>query len=211
MSHEMTVDFFGVGVRAQTEGRMVCLNDLISAGNNWRALRSMPLKTVQQLTSHSQAFKEFAEAASRGYGLPQNEMLSVVGRGNKARTMGHFAIAVFIAEQISPDFHVEVIKTFVEGKLLEFRAQGSTEFKNLNAAIDLYLSDRVGKDNKGCYITAAKLMRKRLLGAEEGLTWDEATVAQTHTRYELETMLIRGMAAGFVGNWDQLKDAIVRL
>jgi hypothetical protein len=125
--------------------------------------------------------------------------------------MVHVAVAVFIAEQMSPEFHVQVIKTFIEGKLLEFREQGGTEFKNLNAAIDLYLPDRVGKDNKGCYITAAKIMRKRLLGSEDSASWDTATVAQTHTRYELEALAVRMLAGGFVRDWEHLKDVIHRL
>jgi hypothetical protein len=211
MSFEMTVDFFGVSVRAQTEGRMVCVNDLVRAGNQWRSQRGLSVMNLQQLTGNSVAFKEFAEAASRGYDIPQEEMLVIKGKGSKARTMCHFSLAVFVAEQLSPDFHVQVIKTFIEGKLLEFREQGGTEFKNLNAAIDLYLPDRVGKENRGCYINAAKILRKRLLGVEEGVSWDSATVAQTHTRYELETMVVRMLAGGFIKDWEQLKTVLEKL
>jgi hypothetical protein len=189
---------------------MVCLNDLVAAGNQWRVARGLPLKYMQQLLGNSAAFREFAEAAARSYRLPQAEMLQVVGKGNKTKTMGHFSLAVFVAEQLSPDFHVEVIKTFVEGKLLEFREQGGTEFKALNAAIDLYLPDRVGKDNRGCYITIAKIIRARLLGVDDP-SWDAATVAQTHSRYTLEAQLVRNLSGGFVSDWDQLKLMAERL
>jgi hypothetical protein len=168
------------------------------------------MMTMRQLTDASVAFSEYKEAAARGWGIEENELTRVVGKGNQARTMAHISLAVFVAERMSPDFHVQVIKTFIEGKLMEFRDLGGTEFKNLNAAIDLYLPDREGKDNKGCYINAAKLVRQRLLGTEEP-NWNEASVAQTETRYELEKSLVRFMAAGQVRNWEHLKELIQKL
>lgn len=211
MNHIMSIDFFGNAVRAETTGHMVCANDLVRAGNKWRYDNALPPKTVQQVTTNNAGFREFLSAAAKVYNLPEEDMFRVTGRGGQARTMAHVAVAVFVAEQMSPEFHVQVIKTFIEGKLLEFREQGGTEFKNLNAAIDLYLPDRVGKDNKGCYINAAKIMRKRLLGSEDSASWDTATVAQTHTRYELEALAVRMLAGGFVKDWEHLKDVIQRL
>lgn len=208
---QMSVDFFGNSVRAQTEGRMVCLNDLMYAGNSWRLANKLKFKTFQQVVAHSAYFDQFHTAASKEWGIPKEEMLQVVGKGRHARTMGHFSLAVYVAEQMSPEFHAKVIKTFIEGKLLEFREQGGTEFKNLNAAIDLYLPDRIGKDNKGCYINAAKILRKRLLGVEEGVSWDSATVAQTQTRFDLETLVVRAMAGGLVKDWEQLKTVLEKL
>jgi hypothetical protein len=126
--------------------------------------------------------------------------------------MAHLTIAVYVAEQMSPDFHYQAIKTFLEGKLLEFRELGGTEFKNLNAAIDLYLPGRSGKDNKGVYIQIAKGIRTKLMGAgAEAGCWDSATVAQIHTRYSVEGKLIDYMRQGFVRDYDHLKEIIAKL
>ena len=208
---QMSVDFFGNAVRAQTEGRMVCLNDLVLAGNAWRVSQGLRMKTIQAVATQSPTFDAFHTAASKEWNIPKEEMFMRVGRGSQLRTMVHFSLAVYVAEQLSPEFHAKVIKTFIEGKLLEFREQGGTEFKNLNAAIDLYLPDRIGKDNKGCYINAAKILRKRLLGVEEGVSWDSATVAQTQTRFDLETLVVRMMAGGYVKDWNQLKNVLEKI
>lgn len=212
-NYTMQVDFFGNNVRAETDGNMVSLNDIVRAGNTWRAQRGLSLKTLQQVTSNSQAFQEYLEAVERVWDRPKDSLLVVTGRGGQARTMAHVSVAVFVAEQMSAEFHALVIKTFIEGKLLEFRELGGTEFKNLNAAIDLYLPGREGKSsNQGLYINAAKLIRERLMGAgAETCCWSTATVAQTHSRYELENKLVSVLRAGMVRDWDHLKEVIVKL
>jgi hypothetical protein len=210
-NHIMTVDFFGNGVRAETQGRMVSVNDLIRAGNQWRSQRGMTLKTVQQVMT-SQGLVEYADAAAEVWELPKDELIKVIGKGSKARTMAHVSVAIYVAEQMSPIFHAGVIKTFIEGKLLEFRELGGTEFKNLNAAIDLHLPGREGKDNKGVYIQAAKLLRTKLLGADaEAGGWDAATVAQIHSRYEAEKTIIRFLEMGMVKDFEHLKEIIVKV
>lgn len=153
----MTVDFFGNLVRCETDGLMVSLNDLVIAGNAWRSMNGLSMRPIDSLT-RTQSFADFKAAVSKTKGIPENELMAVI-KGRSGRTMVHLYLAIYVAEQISPEFHVHVISTFIEGKLLEFRAQGGTEFKNLNAAIDLYLPDREGKDNKGCYINTAKIIR----------------------------------------------------
>lgn len=208
-NHVMQVDFFGNTVRAETEGTLVSLTDLAKAGNMWRASKGMSIKPLQAVVE-SVGFIEFVKVAQAD--MPGQEILFSTGKGNSKRTMAHVIIAIYFAEQYSPEFHYSVIKTFVEGKLLEFRDQGGTEFKNLNAAIDLYLKDRIGKDNKGVYINVAKLIRGKLLGenATSG-EWDSATTAQIHSRYEFEKLLISMLRLGAVTDYPHLKELIGKL
>ena len=205
----MQVDFFGNSVRAETEGRLVSLTDIVRAGNQWRAAKGLPLKTLQAVVE-SVGFNDFISVVKND--MPESEVLFTVGQGNKKRTMAHVTIAIYVAEQMSPEFHYNVIKTFIEGKLLEFRELGGTEFKNLNAAIDLYLPDRQGKNNQGIYIQIAMRVREKLMGAgaEKGC-WDSATVAQIHSRYDLENRLIDYMRNGFVNDYEHLKAVIGKL
>jgi len=210
-NHVLSVDFFGNSVRAETQGRLVCINDLVRAGNNWRAVNGLPLKTVQQVMV-SQGLADYMESASKVWGIPKDDLIVVVGKGSKSRTMGHIAVAIYVAEQLSPEFHANVIKTFIEGKLMEFRDMGGTEFKNLNAAIDLYLPEREGKDNTGIYIQAAKAIRKKLMGDDAcSGCWDKASVAQTHSRYEIEKSLVQMLSIGLVRDYYHLKEIIERL
>ena len=202
----MQVDFFGNSVRCETDGHMVSLTDLATAGNKHRAVNAMPIKPLIQVLN-SVAFSEFKAVAEKD--MPDMELLRVEGRGNTKRTMGHLFLAVFVAEQYSTEFHYKVIKTFMEGKLLEFRELGGTEFKTLNAAIDLYLPDRQGKDNKGVYIQSAIKLRTRILGSDTD--WGGASVAQTHTRYDFERRLVDMLRVGVVRDWEHLKELIEKI
>lgn len=207
----MQVDFFGNNVRCETEGLLVCLNDLVTAGNAHRIANSRPAKRLQDMTT-TDSFNVFAKVVSERHKIPMDELLFVKGRGRGARTMGHYILAVYIAEQMSPEFHVEVITTFVDGKILEFRELGGTEFKTLNAAIDRHLPNREGKDNRGVFIQIAKLLRSKILGADaEAGGWNDCPTAQTHMRYEAEKRLVGFLEMNLVRDFDHLKELVERL
>jgi len=205
----MQVDFFGNNVRAESEGSLVSLTDIVKAGNKWRADAVLPLKTLQAIVE-SVGFQEFLKVTQAN--KPDEEVFFTVGKGNQRRTMAHVILAIYVAEQLSPEFHYKVIETFVEGKLLEFRELGGTEFKNLNAAIDLYLPGRKGKDNKGVYITTAIALRKKLLGENAvSSQWAECSVAQTHSRYAAEQWLVKLLQQGLVRDFEHLKELISKV
>lgn len=211
-NYVMKIDFFGNTVRAETGGPMVSLNDLFTAGNAWRLSNGKAAMQMQAFLL-SVTLREYIEAASKEWGLPVESFIVKIGKGKFTRTMAHLSIAMLAAEQISPEFHVRVHRTFIEGKLLEFREMGGTEFKELNAAIDLYLPGREGKDdNQGVFIQAATRIRKKLLGADAVAgDWAKASVAQTHSRYEVEKALAQLLRLGLVRDWDHLKEIIERI
>jgi hypothetical protein len=210
-NYKMQIDFFGNNVRAETDGSMVCLNDLINAGNAWRLSHGRPAYQMATFLN-SQLLAEYLVAATEVWGVPATNFVVKTGKNKNTKTMVHVSVAVLAAEQISPWFHVSVHKTFIEGKLLEFRELGGTEFKDLNAAIDLYLTDRQGKNNQGVFIQIATRIRAKLMGegAEKGC-WDNATVAQIHSRYALEKALVQMLSVGVVNDYEHLKDVIGKL
>jgi hypothetical protein len=209
-NYVMQVDFFGNSVRCDTDGLMISLNDLLTAGNNWRAKNDMPLKRLEDITG-TNAFKAFKADVCEETGMAEEEVFKSV-KGRNGRTMAHVFIAVYVAEQISSKFHVKVIKTFVESKLLEFRDLGGTEFKTVNLAVDMYLPGREGKENKGIYINLAKLLREKILGPGSCTDdWNKASVAQTHARYEAERKLSDMLRLGVIRDWDHLKELIGKL
>lgn len=208
-NHIMSVNILGNEIRAETSGCMVSLTDIERAGRLYRLQNNMPDYQMAAFLE-SKLLKSYIVAASEVWALPEDSFLIRSGRGKTARTMAHISVGILLAEQISPHFHAAVHKEFIEGKLLEFRDLGGTEFKALNSAIDSYLPERELKEsNKGIFISVAKLLRTKILGESED--WQSATVAQTHLRYEYEKQLSQMLKLGVVKNYDHLKDLIEKL
>lgn len=202
----MNVDLFGNKVLCETEGFMVSLNDMERAGNAWRLSNGMPAYQLGAFLA-SKTLKEYLDAAAEVWEKPVESFLKKAGKGKTSRTMGHISIAVLLAEQMSPRFHAQVHKTFIEGKILEFREMGGTEFVNLNIAIDEYLPGREGKDNKGIYIQVATRLRNKILGTDEP-KWGDANADKTHKRFEHETTLCKLLKLGLVRDYEHLKQLI---
>jgi hypothetical protein len=191
----------------------VDLVSLMEAGNIHRLKKGMPVRQLNKFLS-SKYLEEYIEAATRIWELPKEAFLCTIGKGKGVRHYGHISIAVLLAEQISPEFHVKVHKTFIEGKLLEFRVLGGDEFKMLNAAIAEHLPSPSG-DNKGRYIQLAIMIRDKckLLSDSGSVTWNQA-VADAHaqrTRYELEAKLCQLINLGLVRDWEHLKEIIAKI
>lgn len=205
----MSVDIFGNAIRAETSGCMVSLTDIERAGRLYRLQNNMPDYQLAAFLE-SKLLKSYITAAAEVWGLPEDSFLVRSGRGKTARTMAHISVGILLAEQISPHFHAMVHKVFIEGKLLEFRDLGGTEFKELNLAIDSYLPERELKgSNKGIFINVAKLLRGKILGESDD--WQNATVSQTHLRYDYEKQLSQMLRLGVVRNYDHLKELIGKL
>lgn len=210
-NYNVTVEFFGNVIRAQTEGNKVCLNDMFNAGNILRMSQGKPALQMNAFLA-SKGLAEYLEAASDEWNLPQDYFITREGRGKTTKTFVHVSIALLAAESMSPRFHAHVHKTFIEGKILEFRDLGGTEFKRLNASIDQYLPDRIGKDNKGVYIQLAKLVRARILGHEaKTADWNSATVDQIHLRYDWESKICDMLRLGVIRDYKHMKEVISKL
>lgn len=210
-NHKVTVMFFNMEIIAHTDGGLVSLNDIFNAGNAYRLSNK---KAALQLNSflNSKGLSEYLDAASEEWNIPKDDFIKTIGRGKNTKRMVHLSVALLAAEQLSPRFHAFIHKTFIEGKLLEFRDRGATEFTKLNTAIDEYLPDRNGKNNQGVFIQTAKLMRQKILG-EDAVTadWNSATVEQTHKRYDMENKISEMLRLGVVNNYDHLKQLINKM
>lgn len=207
----MSITFFGNVIRAQTEGNRICLNDLFLAGNALRLAGGRPALQMNAFLN-SKTLCEYVREAAKEWNLPEEHFIVKEGRGRNTKTFVHASVALLAAESMSPRFHAHIHKVFIDGKLLEFRERGGTEFKALNAAIDQYLPEREGKDNKGVFITIAKLIRCDILGdGAKTSDWGSATVDQTHARFERERDLCMMLKMGVIHNYQHLKDLTTRL
>jgi len=203
----MQVDFFGNDIRCETEKLTLSLNDLFNAGNLWRLNnKQAPLQLASFINSVTT--KRYIKAAAKEWGLPEEDFLFKTGKGKYTRTMAHISVALLAAETISPEFHARAHKQFIDGKILEFREFGGTEFKKLNVAIDQYLPEREGKSNLGIFINVAKIINHKLSNSEDKIDWDKASVGQIHSRYEIEKKISDYLEQGFVRNYDHLKEIL---
>ncbi len=211
MPYKMQIDLFGNSVTANTDGYLVNLNELCNAGNAWRLSNGRPIYQLPKFLE-SKTLADYLPAAAKEWGMPISSFLTKSGKGKSSCTMAHVSVALLLAEQISPEVHAKVHRVFIEGKLLDFRMMGGTEFKSVNVAIDSFLPGRNGKDNKGIYIQTAIKLRTKLLGKDAKLgDWDNATVAQTHARYEAESTIVKLLSLGVVRDYDHLNELIDKI
>ena len=205
----MTVCFPQGELHINHKSMMGSLTDLFNVGNKMRALESKSAANMTHFVK-ANATQEFIRVICEEQGCLPDEVIKQTGRGKSSRTEANLHLLIFAAEYLSTRFHYQVIDTFIAGRLLQLRDDGGNEFKLLNTAIDRYLPDREGKDNKGCYINIAKIIRKRcdLVKPEDDPTWNQAA-ADKHAqskRYDLQHKLVSLLELGVVRDWEHLKD-----
>ena len=98
------------------------------------------------------------------------------------------------------------------------RDDGGNVFKSLNLAIDQWLPDRKGKNNMGCYIQVATLLRAKIFPEieefETGVNiWntDLAVYEKQYFREDYEDKLVSFLKAGLIRDWEHLKEVIENL
>ena len=134
-------------------------------------------------------------------------------RGGKVENRGYWMdirLLLKLAAMLDPDLEAQIYHIFIEGKILELRDEGGNLYKKLNKAIDT-LSDRANKDNKGCYITVARMIRDKLGIDGSGYNGNNADLSIQDKRKEIEDKLVMLIDMGYVKSFDELKDAIMRL
>lgn len=182
------------------------LTDVFTIGNQSRVSTG---KKPAQLTAflNSERTKEYLEAAKQTWGI--DDLVYVKGKGNTKTTMAHISVLIYAAEYLSSTFHAEIIKTFVQDRILEYRDESGDEYSVLNHFIDLYLPGREGKSNKGIYVNVAKAIKVKV--NPDGDSWNTATAKQLRKRYEVEKTLTDVLRLNIIRDWEDLKAVIERV
>jgi hypothetical protein len=178
----MTAMFHGQALRVEHKTGLASLTDVFKIGNKLRTDNGASAANLSDYVASTRT-QEFIKATASVWGFDPEAAVQVRGRGNTKATMAHISIAIHAAEYLSPLFHAEVIKEFIQGRLLQYRDESGDEFVAMNTAIDL-LPDRAGLDNYYIYINAAKKIKAKI--DPEGGTWNTATAQQLRARYEIE-------------------------
>lgn len=184
---------------------MGSLTDLFRIGNSMRIMESKGALNITQFIE-AKATQEFISVVMNEQQISYESVIKKAGRGKSARTEANLHFLIYAAQHLSVKFHYQVIDTFIKGKLLEWRDQSGDEYKALNMAIDAYLPDRIGKDNKSLYIQSAMLVKAAI--NPEGGDWNTAQPDELKQRTKLEEKLISFLKAGLVRDFDHLKSLI---
>ncbi len=193
------------------------LTDLFTLGNYQRVLDGKKL-TNQTLFLKSKATQDFIKIISRELNLSPEKIVFSKGRGKGSKTYAQLHFLVYAAEKLSPSFHFHVIDIFLNKHLLKIRDDGGNVFKTLNLAIDTWLPDRKGKNNLGCYIQIATILRAKIFPEIKEFNssiniWntDLATYNKQFLREDYEDKLVAFLKADLIRDWEHLKDVIDKL
>lgn len=127
-------------------------------------------------------------------------------RGRTGTTYAHLFILLLAAQDLSPKFQLEIHKTFIRDKLLQYRDDGGDSYIDLSNQIAQSAEAVLGKPaHNGHYITIANIMRKRIL-PDEHPGWNYATPEDLRKRLKIEDKLIGYLQDGQVRDWDHLKE-----
>ena len=199
----MKIDIFGGILNIEHLTGFGSLTDVFNIGNVSRVQSGKKPAQLAQFIKRS-ATVDFIAASSKAWG--GEEMIKVTGKGNKRQTMAHISLLIYAAEYLSPDFHAHIIKTFIQDRILEHRDQSGDYYSIVNSYIDSHLPGRSSKDNKGIYISIAKMIKKII--NPDGGGWNTANANQLRSRTDIEKKIITVLELEVVNDWDHLKQII---
>jgi len=132
-------------------------------------------------------------------------------RGRNGGTQAELYILLKIASMLDKDLVVEIYRVFIESQILIWRDVGGENFKELNEIINL-LPDRIGQKNQGIYITISNIIRDKLdILDTRGYNKEEHNAFIQKTRSEYLKSLTDMIKLGFIKNYPELKQALMRL
>jgi hypothetical protein len=132
-------------------------------------------------------------------------------RGRYGGTQAELYILLKIASMLDKELEVEIYTVFIEKQILIWRDVGGENFKELNEVIDL-LPDRIGHKNQGIYITISNIIRDKLdILATKGYNKKDHDAFIQKKRSEYLKSLTDMINVGFITNYSQLKDVLIRL
>ena len=198
----MTVAFQHGTMSIEHKTAMGNLADVFSIGNRYRILSGKSPANITLFCSNSST-QEFLDSVAKRLNVDKSTLLYTVGRGKNSRVVANIFLIIYAAEYLSPDFHVEVIDTFINSKLLSWRDDSGDHFKGLNEEIKSAAENMFGKPaHQGHFITMAKIINARI---GDSIDWNTATAEQLKERDRIEVGLCTIIKLGLARDWEHLK------
>jgi hypothetical protein len=223
----MLVNIGGAQFPIEHKTMLGSLTDIWAIGNSFRESKGLnPLRLddfLRSSTTHEfvtaleidlgikiPEYGNLPDSKKSGRGASIASELIKSKRGKNGGTWAHLYILLEAAARLDANLRLTMYKTFIAGKLLEWRDSSGDEFLNLNDAIDAYLPEREGKEsNTGIYINCAKLIKEKV--SPDGDSWNTASHAQLKLRTEIEKKLVGFLELGFIRNYEHLKEIIIKI
>ena len=188
-----TIDFEGV--------TMGSLTDLWRVGNIKRRTEGRPTANLSVFLKGSNVV-EFAQLSEAMTG---EKSFTVTGKGSARRTWASVIFMVYVAEQISVDFHYQVINAFINGELSEYASRGLLSDNSVSKKLTSEL-DKLDFHNKK---EVSLLMLKKI--DPELTSWNFATAENLQERLKYENSLVTVLQLGVVNDYEHLKQIIGQL
>jgi hypothetical protein len=186
------------------------LADVFAIGNKYRALAGRAPANLTNFCK-STGTQEFIDSVAKRLGVDKSSLLYTKGKGKgkSSRVVANIFITIYAAEYLSPDFHVEVIDTFINSKLLTWRDESGDDFVTLNKEIAEHASGLLGKPaHQGHFLTLAKIVNSRI---GDKIDWNTASSEQLQERSRIETGLSTSIRMGFIKDWEHLKQVAAEI
>jgi len=129
-------------------------------------------------------------------------------RGKGGGTWAHLYILLDAAGRLDAKFRLEMYKTFIESKILQWRDDGGDLFIGLNAAIDAYLTI-ADYDKVQAYIDCAIALKVKI--KPDGNNWNTANYLQLKQRADYEQQLINLLRLRVVTDFNHLLQLIEKI
>jgi hypothetical protein len=204
----MTVAFEHGTLSIEHKTAMGNLADVFAIGNKHRVLSD---KSPANITHFCNATgtQDFLDSVAKRLNVEKSTLLYTTGKGKNSRVVANIFLIIYAAEYLSPDFHVEVIDTFINSKLLSWHDDSGDNFKALNEEIKTAATGFLGKPaHSGHFITIAKIINSRI-GCE--VDWNTANSEQLKERDRIETGLATVIKLGLVKDWEHLKQIALEI
>lgn len=197
----MTVNFKHGNLQIFHNSHMGKLSDAFDIGNKYRVINGKPLLYMIPWLKMTQV-QEYMALVEKEVGSP----VKITKTGKNGGTWVHLYILLDAAMYLSAEFKLDVIKTFVEGKLLINRNDSGDEFIKLNGVVADNAQALFGKPaHSGHFVGMAKILRDRILQSEGHQGWNYATSAELTERVRIENAVSKLIEHGLVKDWEHLK------
>jgi hypothetical protein len=166
---QMKRKLFDSDVRQLSDNSFISANDMIIAGNRWRAINRMPSFDFQTWKNRTST-KEFISELEKEFGQVQ-----ITKRGANGGSWLHPYLAIDLALAISPKLKIDVYKWLYD-ELLKYRNDSGDSYKKMAGALYANAS------NKSNFHRGMSLTARYIKNACNVKDWQEATEDQLKLR-----------------------------
>jgi len=175
------------------------LTELWRIGNSYRKSIGLEDRSLAQWRTTNN-YKDFEEVVAEEVGATVIE----VRKGRKGGTWAHLYILLKAAAYLDPHLELQMIQSFVVGRILETRDATGEQYKEINDLVRGQFQRLLGVQPLiSHYVDLAGIVRDRCgLGAE--FKWNSATAAQLKERERIQGLLLIMLENDLVKDWQHV-------